>query len=609
MLLLLLILLCGCSRRFARLRRSGDARVQVSMPSRRRTPEPAAAPQGDTTAASGPITFTTEDGRELRLVPAAYDDQLQESVMNLRIEQVTISVNNIRNVAERNGKIDLEFSVTLPRELLDDQWRVELEPVLCTRQDTFSLHRLLFTGERFRRLQRQDMARYDRYLHSIVDSADYFRCFADVAGFESYLHKAAVRRQALLEEKARLDTIVHADRSVTYRYAEQLDAGEHTDRIHLFLRGAVTSVGGRRYELPASDTLTYSVTSMISFIDDAPRYVHRIVRRDAEADARFFFVFPRNGTEVREDLADNRAQLAAVKRLTQALMTDPVFIIDSIALTATSSPEGSWKVNDRLARERSAALKEVLVREFRKMKDSLGIAGSYVLDAGGGVRRIETDNGLPDLPDRVRAGWLAEDWGRLEELVRADSALAADREGILALVRKEVDPDRREWLIRKRFPASYAYMREKLYPQMRAVDFRFSLHRRGMKRDTVWTTVLDSAYLRGVELLKKRRYEEALALLRPYEDRNTALAYMSVGLDRAAARILGREETRRPDDAEVKYMLAVVSARLGDNERAVRSLLRAAELQPRLRFRGNLDPELSALIRRYDLFNDNTVNL
>ena len=171
MLLLLLILLCGCSRRFARLRRSGDARVQVSMPSRRRTPEPAVAPQGDTTAASGPITFTTEDGRELRLVPAAYDDRLQESVMNLRIEQVTISVNNIRNVAERNGKIDLEFSVTLPRELLDDQWRVELEPVLCTRQDTFSLHRLLFTGERFRRLQRQDMARYDRYLHSIVDSA------------------------------------------------------------------------------------------------------------------------------------------------------------------------------------------------------------------------------------------------------------------------------------------------------------------------------------------------------------------------------------------------------------------------------------------------------
>ena len=170
MLLLLLILLCGCSRRFARLRRSGDARVQVSMPSRRRTPEPAVAPQGDTTAASGPITFTTEDGRELRLVPAAYDDRLQESVMNLRIEQVTISVNNIRNVAERNGKIDLEFSVTLPRELLDDQWRVELEPVLCTRQDTFSLHRLLFTGERFRRLQRQDMARYDRYLHSIVDS-------------------------------------------------------------------------------------------------------------------------------------------------------------------------------------------------------------------------------------------------------------------------------------------------------------------------------------------------------------------------------------------------------------------------------------------------------
>ena len=87
---------------------------------------------GDTTAASGPITFTTEDGRELRLVPAAYDDQLQESVMNLRIEQVTISVNNIRNVAERNGKIDLEFSVTLPRE-------PARRPVAC-RTGTGALH-------------------------------------------------------------------------------------------------------------------------------------------------------------------------------------------------------------------------------------------------------------------------------------------------------------------------------------------------------------------------------------------------------------------------------------------------------------------------------------
>ena len=37
------------------------------------------------------------------------------------------------------------------------------------------------------------------------------------------------------------------------------------------------------------------------------------------------------------------------------------------------------------------------------------------------------------------------------------------------------------------------------------------------------------------------RYEEALEILRPYEGRNTALAYMSLGYDAAAYRILRAE--------------------------------------------------------------------
>jgi len=79
---------------------------------------------------------------------------------------------------------------------------------------------------------------------------------------------------------------------------------------------------------------------------------------------------------------------------------------------------------------------------------------------------------------------------------------------------------------------------------MRAGDFRFNLHRRGMKQDTVYTTEVDAEYMHAVELLKKRRYEEALTILRPYEDRNTALAYMSLGYDAAAYRILRAELSR-----------------------------------------------------------------
>ncbi|WP_419002143.1 tetratricopeptide repeat protein [Alistipes communis] len=686
-------------------------------------------------------------------MPASYDEQLKESMMNLQIEQVTVSVSNFRNVAERNGKIDLEFSITVPRTLLDERWRVDLRPMLCTARDTFALKRLVLTGERFRRRQQQDMERYRHYLGSIVDSADFFRYFGDISGFERYLAEAERKRQRLLHDRSvleeltaeqavvdrqlhtydrksyrraqkkmkryaeraerrrpkremerydgrsvdrlnaflaaeyrpaeepwmisairegisdsakseryrikeldmeanirtlgridtaalmrkycdlrkieqnerrrrdkekvfrdmvrfpelpntRLDTIVDpkSDR-MTYLYADQLDATEHTNKLYLYLQATVTSANGQEYRLPSSDTLTYSVTSMTQFVDPTPRYVQRIVLRDAEVNARFFFVFKQGRSVLHEELADNRVQLEAVKRLTQKMMSDPVFAIDSITLTATSSPEGTWRTNERLARERSEALKAVLSHEFRKMKDSLEIAGSYIADADGSIRRLEQKNPLPDLHVLLKTKWKAEDWDRLRALVVADTCMV-DKEEVLALFTAERDPDRREAQIRRRFPRAYAYMRQALYPQLRAVNFQFSLRRRGMQQDTVWTTELDSAYMEGVDLLRKRHYEDALKLLRPYEDRNTALAYMSIGYDRAALRILRKEIERKPADAEMRYLLAVVAARLHDEETAVTSLLRAAEIEPRLRFRANLDPELSALVRSYKLFND-----
>ena len=100
-----------------------------------------------------------------------------------------------------------------------------------------------------------------------------------------------------------------------------------------------------------------------------------------------------------------------------------------------------------------------------------------------------------------------------------------------------------------------------------------------------------------------RSVEEALEILRPYEDRNTALAYMSLGYDAAAYRIL-RAEPEAGSTADLQYMLAILAARLGDEEQAVKYFLRAVELRENLKFRGNLDPEISRLIRHYGLFRE-----
>ena len=91
-----------------------------------------------------------------------------------------------------------------------------------------------------------------------------------------------------------------------------------------------------------------------------------------------------------------------------------------------------------------------------------------------------------------------------------------------------------------------------------------------------------------------------MEILRPYEDVNTAIAYMSLGYDKAALRILEQSS----HTAETQYMQAILNARLGNEQRAVSLLLSAAEMDDRMRFRANLDPELSLLVKKYGLFKE-----
>ena len=58
---------------------------------------------------------------------------------------------------------------------------------------------------------------------------------------------------------------------------------------------------------------------------------------------------------------------------------------------------------------------------------------------------------------------------------------------------------------------------------------------------------------------------------------------------------------------DVRYLQAVLEYRLGHEKEAVLKYLRACELNPQLKFRGNLDPELSTLIKKYGLFKEDEI--
>lgn len=87
----------------------------------------------------------------------------------------------------------------------------------------------------------------------------------------------------------------------------------------------------------------------------------------------------------------------------------------------------------------------------------------------------------------IRTRSIGEDWTLLKRLIRHNSDMP-NWEQIMAMIDQSSNLDVTEPQIRKQFPKDYAYMKEILYPQLRAVDFRYNLRRVDMVKDTVVLT-------------------------------------------------------------------------------------------------------------------------
>ena len=426
-----------------------------------------------------------------------------ERVMALRIEEVTV-VSRMRSVPERNGRVTLDFIVTLPKQLLGKSRSVVITPILHKPDEAVPLEDLVIRGGRFSLLQERDYWQYGKYRWVYdPDSVEAERMFNRLVKFP-------------YPEDVRLDSVVERRGMMEYYYSQEVPTNETSKRMTVTLQGKVVGIDDSAYTLPSSDTLSYVVSSMLSFVDTLPRYRIRIINKY------------------------------------------------TITLTAASSPDGRTALNDAIAEGRARALKRYLACRFGRQIDTLLT-----------LRRV------------------GEDWSTLIELIR-DRTEVKHRDEILALIAAEKNPDRREAKLRRHYPEDFAWIKANLYPYLRAVNFRYDLRRVGMVKDTVHTTELDTAYARGVELLQKRKYAEALYILNEYNDRNTVVAHLSMGHDERALELLDA----MPKDAVTEYLRAIACSRLGRKEEGREHFLQACRLDPRMEYRANLDPEITELLKR-----------
>ena len=596
-----------------------------------------------TSATRDTLKIKDDDGTEILIMKAIKDEDTGEMVASDVIEAATV-VARFRNVAERSGKVDLAFQVIVPESMMDSKWQLRFYPDLFVLEDSTRLDPVIITGAAYRKAQLKGYQQYDKFLSRIIQDSTRFvnikaleifikRNIPQVYAFktdstfvsdeefysvygvsekeavEHYTNQIAKNRNErrksrigkmyrkyvkapIVTEGIRLDTIiVDANGDFIYNYIQTINTRPKLRKADIVLSGEIYEQDKILYSIPRSLPLTFYISSISTLADNTERYLTKVIERRASANTECKLDFELGKANVKPELGDNANGIHRIKTTLASLLDNETFDLDSIVVSATASPDGSFAANSALASKRSESVSSYFEKFIKDYGDSLRLAGGVSMNIDGSG--MEYTKQIQDI--RLTPRSIPENWDDLHALVENDVVMNVDQKKTYREICKIEDPDKRELALRSR--PYYTYMKTNLYPRLRTVKFTFYLHRKGMVKDTVHTTVIDSTYMRGVQALKDMDYGAAVALLSPYKDYNAAVAYMGLNRNRNALNILeGCERT-----PEVNYLLAVIYSRIGEPEKAVDCYMRSCRQNRSYIYRGNLDPEISELIKTYGL--------
>ena len=565
------------------------------------------------------LSVKDEDGNTILIMKAIRDEESGEMVATETLDAAVIAT-RFRNVAERHGKVDLRFEVIVPASMQDSKWQLRFYPDMYVLGDSIRLEPVIITGSEYRKGQLKGYQQYERFIRTIITdstrfidlrnleifiernipevykfkndssyvSDEQFRSYYGVTereAVEHYTNKFALRlneqrkskrskmyakyvKVPIVSSGIRLDTVIRGDGGdIVYQYSQTITTRPKLRKVDIVLSGDIWESDRKLFSMDRSAPLTFYISSLSSFVDDTQHYLTKVVERRAAANTACYVDFRSGKWDIDLGLGYNADEIGRIKGNILELLNNTKYDLDSIIIAASASPEGALAANNRLAEKRAAAVAGYFDNFIGHYRDS--------------VRREQGQQAdIPSIKFLSRSN--GENWPMLSYLVDQDSTLseANVRSYMKCLAIK--DPDQRESALQKE--PYYRYMRENLYPRLRTVKFDFYLHRKGMVKDTVHTTELDSVYMAGVQALKDREFEKALNYLKDYRDYNTAVAFVSMDYNASAMAVL-QEIEKTP---QVDYMMALIYARKGDDSQAVSHYLKACDGEPSFVFRGKI---------------------
>lgn len=244
------------------------------------------------------------------------------------------------------------------------------------------------------------------------------------------------------------ESLLTGSKELTYKRKEMPSEVVYADIISYddWMNGAEVVL--RRQDYGCCGSLLAEQWSVIGGYKEAVVYVPHFVYvqpqvetvKTRSLDKSAYVDFPVSRTDIRPGYRNNRVELDKILATIDSIRGDADITLTSLSIKGFASPEGSYANNERLARERTEALRK------------------YV-------------SGLYHFPDTfIRTSYEPENWEGLREYVEASSL--ENKQDILRLIDdNSLKPDAKERKIRAAYPADYAQLLRECYPALRRSDY------------------------------------------------------------------------------------------------------------------------------------------
>ena len=152
-----------------------------------------------------------------------------------------------------------------------------------------------------------------------------------------------------------------------------------------------------------------------------------------------FIDFPVNVTTIHKEFSNNTTELDKIIGTINTIKGDSNVSITHINIHGYASPDGPFRLNERLARERTQALKKY-------------VSQLYTFDS-----------------KDIHTAYTPEDWEGFEALL--GDTIFQNKEAIMKIVTSTMHPDRKEGLIKSKFPAFYRFVLKHWFVILRHSDY------------------------------------------------------------------------------------------------------------------------------------------